>query len=101
MQEIINKLLSEMEDDICELQNSTQRADVMANDIAEEYFDTDISDTNGKTQICFYFDSTRIKHDILFDYIKNISQQTEKLNIIWRKMHELTSRTNNIGGNLQ
>ena len=37
MQEIINKLLSEMEDDICELQNSTQRADVMANDIINEY----------------------------------------------------------------
>ena len=90
MQEIINKLLLEMEDDVCELQMSAEKADVMANDIAEEYFNTDISDTNGKALICFYFDSTGVKHNILFDYIKSISEQAEKLNSIWNKIYDLT-----------
>ena len=86
----IRMLLLEMEPEIGNIQMSAEKADVMANDIAEEYFDTDISDTNGKAQICFYFDSTGVKHNILFDYIKSISEQAEKLNSIWNKIYDLT-----------
>ena len=83
-------LLLEMEPEIGNIQMSAKKADVMANNIAGEYFDTDISDTNGKALICFYFDSTGVKHNILFDYIKSISEQAEKLNSIWNKIYDLT-----------
>ena len=86
----IRMLLLEMEPEIGNIQMSAEKADVMANNIAEEYFDTDISDTNGKALICFCFDSTGVKHDILFDYIKSISEQAEKLDSIWNKIYDLT-----------
>ncbi len=89
----IRMLLLKMEPEIGDIQMSAEKADIMANDIAEEYFDTDISDVNGKARICYYFDSTRVRHDILFDYIKNISQQTEKLNSIWNKIYDLTRKS--------
>ena len=86
----IRMLLLEMEPEIGNIQMSAEKADVMANNIAEEYFNTDISDVNGKALICFYFDSTGVKHNILFDYIKSISEQAEKLNSIWNKIYDLT-----------
>lgn len=86
----IKMLLLKMEPEIGNIQMSAKKADAMANDIAKKYFNTDISDIDGKTQICYYFDSTRVRHDILFDYIKSISEQAEKLNSIWNEIYDLT-----------
>lgn len=102
MQEIINKLLKEMEGDICELQMSAEKACVMANNITNDYFcDVDLNTVDGKAQICYYFDSTRIKHDILFDYVREAEKQAKTINQIWEKLFDVIhGKTNNIGGNL-
>ncbi len=102
MQGIISNLLSELEEDVCELQMSAEKAKVMANNITNEYFcDVDINTTTGKAMLCYYFDSTRIKHDILSDYVREVNRQAEKINNIQEKLIEAErAENNNFGGNL-
>ena len=91
MQEIINKLLLEMDGDICDLQMSVEKARVMANTISNDYFDDiDTSTIDGKAQLCYYFDSTRVKHNILFDYVREAEQQAKTVDQIFKKLIEAT-----------
>lgn len=95
MKKIIENLLSELENDICRLQMSAEKADVMTNTITNDYFcDIDTDSTNGKAMLCYYFDSARIKHNILSDYVDEINLYGEKINQIWKEMHDAISNEN-------
>ena len=100
MQEIIKKLLLEMESDICELQMSTEKADTMANIITNDYFSDLDPDTNeNKSMVCYYFNFACKMHDILCDYIYEIKQHAKEVNGVWEKMFSVThDKNNNFGG---
>ena len=85
-----NELIAELERGIFDLVISAEKADTMANVITNDYFSNLTPDTaEGKSMICWYFNFARKMHDILTDYIYQISQQAQKLHRTSEALDEL------------
>ena len=74
-----------LNDEITDMQLSLERAEIIMQDVDEDYFNTlsfNPKTEEGRFRIAHEFDRNRIKSDIVTDYLFRIRKQLEELNAL-------------------